>query len=184
MEQVTLGGNAWIYPRLEFVPVSATFGLDVTFDATVDLHLGPGTMTIGTDTYDLTFDEGDLRVERSEFADPFEPFVIVSLTATRVVTATLKTGDEFFADGTGVFSWERFEVRSGDFFAVFISKRMNLRLVNLGQLYNVDLLSFDPPDAAERIQKASADKPALQLHLQRMSRRPGWVGPFSSPARS
>ncbi|MHB8928257.1 MAG: hypothetical protein ACYC9Q_11520 [Bacillota bacterium] len=184
MEQITVPGTVWIYPGLQFVPASATFGLDVTFNDTVDLHLGPGTMTIGTDTYDLTFDEGDLRVGRSEFADPFEPFVIVSLTATRVVTATLKTGDEFFADGTGVFSWTRVQLTQGDFQTVLTIKALNVRLVDLGQLYNVDLLSFDPPDAAERIQKASADKPALQLHLQRMSRRPGWVGPSSSPARS
>ncbi|MHB8928256.1 MAG: hypothetical protein ACYC9Q_11515 [Bacillota bacterium] len=149
MEQVTLGGNAWIYPRLEFVPVSATFGLQVTFDATVDLHLGPGTMTIGTDTYNLTFNEGDLRVEREDFAEPFEPFASTTLRATRVITATLMSDHTFFADGTGVFSWERFEVRSRDFFAVIISKRMNLRLVNLGQLYNVELFAEDPAGGAE-----------------------------------
>ncbi|MHB9058468.1 MAG: hypothetical protein ACYC53_06585 [Bacillota bacterium] len=147
MEEVTLWGNAWIYPRLTFVSVSATFGLEVTFDTTVDVDLGPGTMTIGTDTYALTFDEGDLRVEREEFAEPFDPFAISTVRATRVIAATLRTDGTFFADGTGVFSWERFEVRSGDFHAVIISKRMNVRLANLGQLYNIELFAEDPPGA-------------------------------------
>ncbi len=179
MEQITIPGTAWIYPQLQFVSASATFGVDVTIDTTVDLHLGPGTMTIGTDTYNLTFNEGDLRVERSEFADPFEPFAIVTVSATRVVTATLRTDGTFFADGTGVFAWIQERVTQAGEQTVFIIKELNVRLVNLGQLYNVDLLSFDPPGAAERVQTALSGKSAPQSYLQRMSRPSGSVAPSS-----
>ncbi|MHB0885648.1 MAG: hypothetical protein ACYC6V_07075 [Bacillota bacterium] len=164
--EITIPGTAWIYPRLQFVSASATFEVDVTIDTTVDLHLGPGTMTIGPDTYNLTFGEGDLRVERSEFADPFEPFAIVTVSATRVVTATLRTDGTFFADGTGIFAWIQERVTQGSEQTVFIIKELNVRLVNLGQLYNVDLFSFDPPDAAEKANTLVAGAPSFSSRRQ------------------
>ena len=40
------------------------------------------------------------------------PFAFKTLRLTRVISVTLRSDGTFFMDGTGVFSWERFEVRS------------------------------------------------------------------------
>lgn len=142
---VTVTGYTWIYPSLVYDPTSATF--DVTVSTTPpSLILGTGTMTIGANTYDLSFNQGALNVEPSEFANPFSPFAVKSITLTSVVAATLRTDGAFFADGTGVFQWIQDTVTSGPETQVYASQFLDLRLVNVGQLYNVSLFGSTVPE--------------------------------------
>lgn len=146
---VTITGFSWIYPSLTYVPTTATFEVSVT-TLPPSLTLGAGTMSIGANTYQLTLDQGALDVETSQFSDPFSPLAVRSLVLTSVVTATLRTDGALFADGTGVFQWTQDTVTFGSDTLTSQSYFLDVRLVNLGQIYNVSLsategIALQPP---------------------------------------
>ncbi len=67
---VTRAGNLWIYPSLVCAPTAASVDASATAEPP-SLILGSGTTTVGADAYQLSFHQGELKVETLRYSDPF-----------------------------------------------------------------------------------------------------------------
>lgn len=157
-----LAGSVWIYPRRLWLPASASFSGDIEIvDDHASVTLYPGQMSFEDMTYPLTLRTGKTLVERSESSDPFTAFRQRIVTVTAAVEAVLGEIDAVFAGGPGIFAWSRVTTLFGPEIHQFTDSRLLVRLLNLGDLYSVELFDPSSPQARPPSQRQPADGPLV-----------------------